>query len=140
MKRPLAASPWGLFAAIVVLAVAAGALVTLFLFDPATHGFYPICVLHRATGLLCPGCGTLRALHQLTHGNFMAAWRLNCLVVALLPIGCWLAVRELIYLATSRRLPGIVTRPVFGWALVAGLVIFGILRNVPISRLMAIAH
>ncbi len=140
MKGPLAASPWHFLPAIAALAVAAGALVTLFLFDPATHGFYPICPLHQTTGLLCPGCGTLRALHQLTHGNFAAAWRLNCFVVALLPVGFWLAARELIRLTTGRRLPGIVTRPFFGWALVAGLVLFGILRNVPISRLLSISH
>jgi hypothetical protein len=112
----------------------------LFLFDPATHGFYPDCALRRTTGLLCPGCGTLRALHQLTHGNFAAAWGLNPFVVALLPVGFWLGTRELIWLTTGRMLPGIVTRPIFGWALVAGLVIFGILRNVPISRLMAMSH
>jgi hypothetical protein len=140
MKGPLAASPWCFFTAIAGLAMAAGALVVLFLFDPATHGFYPVCALHQTTGLLCPGCGTLRALHQLTHGNFAAAWRLNSFVVALLPVGFWLATRELIWLATGRRLPGIVTRPIFGWALVAGLVIFGILRNVPMARLTALSH
>jgi hypothetical protein len=140
MKGPSAASPWQFFPALAVLAMGAAALVTLYLFDPATSGFYPICPLHQTTGLLCPGCGTLRAMHQLTHGNFAAAWGFNPLAVALLPVALWLAVRELIWLTTSRRLPGIVTRPIFGWALVAGLVIFGILRNVPISRLMAMSH
>jgi hypothetical protein len=140
MKGPSAASPWCFFLAIAGLAMAAGALIVLYFCDPATHGFYPVCVLHQTTGLLCPGCGTLRALHQLTHGNFAAAWRLNSLVVALLPVGVWLAAREMIWLATGKRLPGIVTRPIFGWALVAGLVIFGILRNVPIGRLVALSH
>ena len=140
MKGPLAASPWHFLPAIAALAVAAGVLVTLFLFDPASHGFYPICPLHQTTGLLCPGCGTLRAMHQLTHGNFAAAWRLNSFVMTLLPVGFWLASRELIWLTTGRRLPGIVTRPIFGWVLVAGLIIFGILRNVPISRLLAISQ
>ena len=140
MKGPLAASPWCSFAAIAGLAAGSGALVTLFLFDPATHGFYPICPLHQMTGLLCPGCGTLRALHQLTHGNFAAAWGLNPFVMALWPVALWLVARELIWLTTGRRLPGLVTRPIFGWALVAGLVIFGILRNVPFSRLVAMSH
>src|SRR5271168_3981191 len=124
MKGPLAASPRGFCLAIASLAVAAGALVMLFLFDPATHGFYPQCALYRTTGLLCPGCGTLRALHQLTHGNFAAAWGFNPIVVALLPVGLWLGTRKLIWLTTGKRLPGIVTRPIFGWVLVAGLVIF----------------
>jgi len=140
MKGPLAASSRGICLVIASVLAAAGALVTLFLFDPATHGFYPECALHQTTGLLCPGCGMLRALHQLTHGNFAAAWGLNPFVVALLPVGFWLGTRELIWLSIGKRLPGIVTRPIFGWALVAGLIIFGILRNLPISRLMAMSH
>lgn len=129
--KPLAVSPWYYFLTVAALAVGTAGLAILFLFDPATHGFYPVCPLHETTGLLCPGCGTLRALHQLTHGNFVAAWRLNCFVVALLPVAFWLGARELIWVITGKRLPGIVTNPVFGWVLLAGLVVFGILRNVP---------
>jgi hypothetical protein len=140
MKEPLAASPGHIAAAIAAVVLAAGAVVVLYLYDPTTNGFYPVCLLHQTTGLLCPGCGTLRALHQLTHGNFAAAWGFNPLVVSLLPVGLWLAVRELVRLTTGRRLPGVVTRPIFGWALLAGLVIFGILRNVPISRLLAMSR
>ncbi len=117
-------------------ALAAGSgLIVLFLFDPATtRGLYPVCPLHEMTGLLCPGCGTLRALHQLTHGNFAAAWGFNPLVVALLPVAFWLGLRELIWLGTGRRLPGIVTRPIFGWILIAVMIAFGVLRNVPALR------
>jgi hypothetical protein len=134
MKQPSAASLGRLFLAGAALALAAAMAAVLFLFDPATHGFYPVCLLHQTTGLLCPGCGTLRALHQLAHGNLAAAWGLNCLVVALLPVAFWLAARELIWVSTGRRLPGIVTRPIFGWALVAGLIVFGVARNLPIFR------
>jgi hypothetical protein len=112
------------------LAVTA-AVVVLFFFDPSTAGFYPVCTLHEVTGLQCPGCGGLRAVHQLSHGNFLAAWRLNPLVVALLPVGLWLGLRELVCALTGRLWPGLVTRPVFGWVLAGGLVLFGILRNVP---------
>jgi hypothetical protein len=126
--------PWRFFPAVLGV-LAAGGLVVLFLFDPATtHGLYPVCPLHETTGLLCPGCGTLRALHQLTHGNFAAAWGFNPFVVALLPVGFWLGLREMIWLATGRRLPGIVTKPLLGWILVAALVAFGVLRNVPAFR------
>jgi hypothetical protein len=140
VKEPLASTPWRFLTVVAAMAMGAAVLVTLYLFDPATYGFYPVCPLHQLTGLLCPGCGTLRALHQLTRGNFAAAWGLNPFVVTLLPVAFWLAARELIWLTTGRRLPGIVTRPIFGWALLAGLIIFGILRNVPISRLLAMSH
>src|SRR5579862_5744370 len=128
MKAPSAASPWHVFLASAGVLVTVAVLVTLYFFDPATHGFYPVCLLHQTTGLLCPGCGTTRALHQLIHGNFKAAWGLNPLVMLLLPAGVWLAIRELIWFTTGRRLPGVVTRPVFGWVLLAVLIIFGILR------------
>src|SRR5215475_918213 len=67
-----------------ILAIGCGA--TLYFFNPAQHGFYPVCTFYRTTGLLCPGCGTLRAMHQLLHGNLEAAVRLNAFTVSLLPI------------------------------------------------------
>jgi len=140
MKEPFASPLWQFVTVIAALTVASAALVVLYFYDPATSGFYPVCLLHQTTGLLCPGCGTLRALHQLTHGNFAEAWGLNPFVMTLLPVGLWLALRELIRLSTGRKLPGIVTRPFFGWVLLAGLVVFGIFRNVPISRLLAMSR
>jgi hypothetical protein len=106
-----------------------GAVITLYYFDPATAGFYPVCALHELTGLQCPGCGGLRAVHQLTHGNLAAAWRLNPFLVALLPVGLWLGLRQAVWLLTGRRWPGIVTRPLFGWLLLVAAVVFGIVRN-----------
>jgi hypothetical protein len=131
MKPPLAASPGRVSLTIAGAVAAAGALVVLFLFDPTTAGFFPICLLHETTGLLCPGCGMQRALHQLLHGNFAAAWGFNPFVMVILPVGLWLGARELIWITTGKRLPGIVTRPVYGWVLAVALIIFGVLRNVP---------
>ena len=68
------------------MAAFAAAAVVLFFFDPSNHGFYPICFFHKATGLLCPGCGALRATHQLLHGNLSAAFRFNPLLVLALPL------------------------------------------------------
>ena len=131
MKTPQAHSPWRIGAvAAAAMAVTAGVTV-LFFFDPATAGFYPVCTLHEVTGLQCPGCGGLRAAHQLSHGHLAAAWRLNALLVALLPVALWLGLREAVRALTGREWPGIVTRPVFGWLLAGALVLFGILRNVP---------
>jgi hypothetical protein len=70
-------------------------------------------------------------VHQLSHGHLGAAWRLNPLLVALLPVALWLGLREAVRALTGRAWPGLVTRPVFGWLLAGALVLFGILRNVP---------
>src|SRR5690242_18001165 len=74
----------------VVLALALG-MIVLYRFNPAQYGFYPRCALYETTGLLCPGCGCLRALHQLLHGNVVQAFRFNALLVLSLPLFASLA-------------------------------------------------
>src|SRR5665213_39606 len=116
-------SPWriGAITAAALVLTAAGAV--LFVFDPSTAGFFPVCTLHEMTGLQCPGCGGLRAVHQLSHGHLAAAWRLNPLFVALLPVALWLALREVVRAVTGREWPGIVNRPVFGWLLAVAVIL-----------------
>ncbi len=63
-------------AAVLACAGVAG-IAVLFFFDPATAGFYPPCLFKTVFGAPCPGCGSLRAMHQLLHGNVAAAWTLN---------------------------------------------------------------
>ena len=62
-----------------------GALVTLYLFDPASSSIYPPSPFRELTGLYCPGCGTLRGLHQLLNGHFGTAFGLNPLMIISLP-------------------------------------------------------
>jgi hypothetical protein len=60
--------------------------IVLFVLDPATAGFYPPCLFRTVLGMRCPGCGSLRAVHQLLHGDLAAAWALNGPVVVALPL------------------------------------------------------
>jgi Protein of unknown function (DUF2752) len=131
MKTPQAHWPWRSGAVAVAALAVSGAVALLFFFDPATAGFFPVCTLHELTGWQCPGCGGLRAMHQLSHGHLAAAWRLNPLLVALLPVAFWLGLREAVRVMTGREWPGLVTRPLFVWLLAVALVLFGILRNLP---------
>ena len=62
-------------------AAVAAVLMVHFLFNPSHYGFYPRCILYRMTGIYCPGCGALRASHQLIHGHFLTALRCNALLV-----------------------------------------------------------
>jgi hypothetical protein len=122
---------WRRWLLIGLIAAAAAGSAVLFLFDPARYAIYPVCPWHTLFGWSCPGCGTLRALHQLTHGNFAAAWRFNPLAVALLPLAFWLGLRELAWQTGGKKWPGLVTRPWFGWTLTVIVVLFGIVRNLP---------
>ena len=110
-----------------MVAIGCSALV-LFLFNPARHSFYPFCAFHRATGLLCPGCGSLRALHQLLHGHFAEAVRFNALLVTSLPVAGWFvatfAVRKL-----KNQPATLVISSVWLWWALGVMLVFGILRN-----------
>ncbi len=127
-----------IFALCVGLAAAAGAGVLFFL-DPATHGFYPQCLFHRLTGLDCPGCGGLRAMHQLLHGHVGQAFYLNALVVLGLPLVAGLAAREMWRWARGGPPPRWLIRPTWLWVLLTVLVIFGVLRNLPVPALARLA-
>lgn len=69
------------------LGAAAGllALAVVCAYSPAEVGFYPDCVWRMATGLYCPGCGGLRALHELLHGRIGAAVSYNALLTIIAP-------------------------------------------------------
>jgi hypothetical protein len=126
--RPASSTLWNFCVAAGLVAMAVAGVV-LYVFDPETAGFYPVCALHQVTGLQCPGCGSLRALHQLTHGNIAGAWHFNPLLVTCMPLGLWLALREAVRWAFGWRWPGIILRPAVGWSLVVVTVVFGIARN-----------
>ncbi|PYV86056.1 MAG: hypothetical protein DMG90_22080 [Acidobacteria bacterium] len=44
-----------------------GTLTILRTSNPASSGIFPPCPFLWLTGFYCPGCGSLRALHQLLH-------------------------------------------------------------------------
>jgi len=52
-------------------------IILLRVFDPATSGIFPPCPIRYLTGLYCPGCGSLRAMHALLHGELARAWAMN---------------------------------------------------------------
>jgi hypothetical protein len=101
-------------------------------FDPATSGVFPPCPVHYLTGFYCPGCGSLRALHQLLHGNLHAAWALNPLTVALLPFVLYSLCSEALRILAGRELPQLFVPAKWIRALCVVIILFGIARNLPI--------
>lgn len=102
----------------------------LYAFDPSGPGsLFPPCPLFALTGLLCPGCGTTRALHALVHADLARAMAMNPLMVVSIPavalmgwdaLGFRLAPLNLWARALARPAP---------WGAV--LVVYGVLRNLP---------
>ena len=112
----------------VLLAAVAG--LVLFCFDPRQYHFYPICFLHRITGLLCPGCGALRALHQLLHGHLAAAFRFNPMLVLSLPLLFWLGATYGLRRATNPP-ASLALRPLWLWLILTVVLVVSVLRNLP---------
>ena len=114
----------------------AGALMLFFL-DPAQTPVYPVCLFHRLTGLDCPGCGTLRALHALLHGHWVVALHDNLLMVISLPLLAWLGFRF-----AWNRIQGRSTRtprPLWLWLYLVAWLVFGVLRNLPFQPFASFA-
>jgi hypothetical protein len=113
--------------------IAAGVgLVALRWFDPATSGIFPPCPLHTLTGLYCPGCGSLRAFHQLLLGNFQAAFAFNPLAVLSLPFLLYGIASYALFRIRRRYLPRWFLPASWIWTLLAAILLFAVLRNIPV--------
>jgi hypothetical protein len=87
----VAAPRWrGVRTPVLVAGVLLAGSVALHLRDPHRSGSYGFCPWLALTGTYCPGCGGLRAVNDLTHGNVLAAASSNLLFVASLPfVAVW---------------------------------------------------
>jgi len=104
-----------------LLFIIAGCLIAaaiLFLFDPAEIALYPKCPFYVITGYQCPGCGTLRGLHALLHGQLIQAMRFNFFMVLSIPL--------LIFLFFSKKAKYHVC---LGWMTLAAVLIWWFVRN-----------
>jgi hypothetical protein len=123
-------------APLATLAAAATALTTLAVRNPEQPGHYPVCPFHAMTGLWCPGCGSLRALHALTHGDLATALHRNALV---LPALAYLTAAWVGWLEASLRRPrdNRATPPAVLWSVLVLIVAFSVARNLPPTAFLA---
>lgn len=119
------------FAVCGIVATAAGAAMLRF-FDPSTSRIFPPCLLHELTGWYCPGCGSLRAVHQLLLGNLSAAFAMNPLTVVLLPFLIYGIASFFSFQLRGRYFPSLALRASQVWGLGSAILLFGIVRNVPV--------
>jgi hypothetical protein len=112
-----------------LLGVFAGALSVLYFFDPAENSFYPVCYFRLMTGLNCPGCGTMRAIHQLLHGHVAAAAKLNLLFVICVPLLAWRFGRLAAARLRHEQMAPIPAAWLWGFLVISS--VFTVLRNLP---------
>jgi hypothetical protein len=114
-----------------ILAGVTLALVSLRVFDP-TSGVFPPCPLHALTGWYCPGCGSLRAFHQLLRGNLQNALALNPFAVVVSPFLVYGTVSYAVFVLRGKYLPRLFVPASWIRALCAAIVAFGVFRNIPV--------
>jgi Protein of unknown function (DUF2752) len=98
--------------------------------DPNVAGHYPTCPFLAVTGWYCPGCGALRAVHALAHGDILTALARNPFAVVAF---AYLGVVWVLWL--ERTLTGRPSRwstpPWMLYTMVGSILAFWVLRNVP---------
>jgi hypothetical protein len=111
--------------------------VALHVRDPHDSGSWGYCP-SAALGVYCPGCGGLRAVNDLTHGQVGAAASSNVLFVALLPLLVFLLGRWAYERWTGRvRQPNVRLVRAFLVSLGVAAVVFTVLRNLAIGAWLA---
>lgn len=114
-------------ASFVLLSLAA--LLALAWKSPQAWGIPP-CPFYYFTGLFCPGCGTLRTLHALSQGELARAFSLNPLLILFLPYMGFFWLSQAIAAVTAKTWSRPAS-PRWGWAALALIVSFWVLRNLP---------
>jgi len=135
LQAPKAVRPAWFTPAAVGGALAAATLLVAAV-DPNQPGHYPPCPFLTLTGYYCPGCGGLRTVHDLTHGEFGRAFSSNPLITLLIPVAvvAWFWWLQVTRGAMRRRTIPYV--PILSVLLVVTLT-FGVLRNLPAFAWMA---
>ena len=120
----------------VLLGVAAifGFLVMLAVRHPTDCGVIPPCPFYTGTGFYCPGCGSMRATHYLLNGHLATSLRYNPLVLLILPLLVFSAVRFLCSMFLHREIPFPGQVGVY-WAVLIVFLLFFIVRNIPLDVL-----
>ena len=121
-KKPFAKREWITLGALLVLGTAACVILLAVPPGSAHAKWLPRCMFHQLTGLYCPGCGATRALSAMLHGDLKSSLHNNLLLFPLLALIAVLIVKPEISLK----------RPV-AIAIVAVVLLFTILRNIPVA-------
>ena len=114
----------------VILLLGIIACLCLYFGHPSDYAWLPSCPFRVWTGLLCPGCGTLRATHYLLNGQFNIAFRCQPLLISLLPMIILLAGKVCYekFRNTSFTLPFELQ---IYWLILVAVCLFFVLRNIP---------
>jgi len=114
-----------------VAGLAAAGVVTVGLRDPHATGNYPSCPSIALFGVHCPGCGSMRAMHEFAHADIAGVFSRNILVPFGLVLLAWAWVAWFDRRLGHSRVPALRPPVPVLYASVVVLVAFAVLRNLP---------
>lgn len=112
-----------------------GLAVIVYIYHPSTPVRMIPCPFREITGLYCPGCGSIRAVTQIVRGNLQRAIQHNVFAVAFLPLLMWAILSNVKQVITGKGLPYPQLPSSAIWALLGLLILFAVLRNLPVAQL-----
>jgi len=104
----------------------------VYLFNPWEVHLFPGCPFLALTGFYCPGCGGIRAAHQLLHGDLLSALQLNIFVVALAIYLIWQVVALAMAKVKGQAWAGLAISAGWQKAVLGAMLIYTIVRNIPL--------
>ncbi|QUR66161.1 DUF2752 domain-containing protein [Mycobacterium spongiae] len=107
--------------------------------DPTTpNGPLPVCPTKALLGIDCPGCGSLRMLYSLMHGDLLAAARFNALGLAAVGLLVWAYLAWTYGRVVGRRVRGWQHHRWAAFATLSLVMIWFVVRNIPFAPFSAL--
>ncbi|MFK7917333.1 MAG: DUF2752 domain-containing protein [Ilumatobacter sp.] len=124
---------------VAVAALATAAVVTVGVRDPHAAGNYPSCPSIALFGVHCPGCGSMRAMHEFAHADIAGVLSRNILVPVGLVLLAWAWVAWFDRRLGHSRVPQLRPPVPVLYGSIVVLVAFAVLRNLPYSPFSGLA-
>jgi hypothetical protein len=114
----------------VLVSLAAVAGVLLLKFFPYTrYHFYPVCPWYALTHTYCPGCGTLRGIDHMLHGDIFGLFKSNKIGMLFMPILLWEYIQIGVQGIAGYRLPELTLSKIELYILVVLIIAYWVTRN-----------
>lgn len=122
-----------------IVVVLISVLSLYFFIDPSRTSFFPKCPFFNFTGLYCPGCGSQRAIHHFLQGNIITGIRHNYLILLLGLVLVYQAILFLLNKFGSKIYSNLLHKSKMTKTILALVIIFWVLRNIPIAPFSELA-
>jgi len=104
-------------------------LAVLYRFPIASSPIYPQCPWYWLTNTYCPGCGSLRGLSLVAHGDMFGLWRNNALAFIAMPYLLYAYLSLIVSGFAGYRLPQVMFSKSEKYAIIGFIVLFTVVRN-----------